>query len=152
MNNLKQCFYRKTSRSVPIDVIENNNASQLLEALDGENNIRKIFNKMKMPQAEFKKTLLNLAKHGLIEKLDPEEKMVDPVFFQKLREKLNQIDGSPGETILDDKASAMGIDLDRIPVIDAAFIIEMVADEIKSEIIRSNFIVWAVEKLKDLGC
>ena len=71
MNTLHDCYYKKTDRAIPLDVFDNYNASQLLMAIDGENNVQKIFDKMQISQPAFNKTLFDLAELGLVEKLTP---------------------------------------------------------------------------------
>lgn len=152
LNNKQDIYFRKAKRDIPPSFIMDQEMLELLLALEDEQDLKKVSQKVQMPPSRFKKAFLKLVSLGLIEKLDVENVYAHSAIIEKMKYILNQIDGLLGDIILDDTAKSLGMNLDRIPLHDLAFFVENLSDRIPDEINRYMFKKWMFDELKAVGC
>lgn len=133
MAKLQDIRCRKTDLSLTGELEFDQNMLSVLMAIDEDKTLLQVANEVKLSGEEFKATLLKLYKLKLIEKVEEEIEYLDESYLSKIRTVLVELVGPLGETLLEDAALQLGVDMDKIPKRRAGDFLAAIAEEIPGE-------------------
>jgi hypothetical protein len=126
-------YYRKRIRADLPSVSLNADMIRLLLVIDDRKSLYQISAEAEMDAATFKRTLGSLLEQGLIEPVQRDTLPLDRTFLHAMRLNLSRVIGPMAEILIDDVMAEMGLDPSRVPVDQAAEIINRLALEIPDE-------------------
>jgi hypothetical protein len=131
--------YRKRIRKELQSVSLNADMIRLLLVIDEGKSIYQLSAEAEMDAVTFNRTLAGLLAQGLIEPVQREVPQLDRSFLNAMRSRLAFIIGPMAEILVEEVLAEMGLDASRIPVEQAAEIINRIALEIPDDAGRIQF-------------
>jgi hypothetical protein len=131
--NRSDAYYRKVIHKDNDAVSLDADMIRLLIAIDENKNLIQIAEEVDMGTAPFKKALSKLLDQGLIEPVQKGIQVLDQSFLQALRLHLSRAIGPMAEILIEDMAADMELDLEAIPVNQAAELITHLSLEVPDE-------------------
>jgi hypothetical protein len=131
--------YRKRIRKDLPSVSLNADMIRLLLVIDESKSLYQISAGAEMDAVTFKRTLAGLLAQGLIEPVQREIPPLDRSFLNAMRANLARAIGPMAEILMEEVLVEMGLDASRIPVEQAAELINRIALEIPGDAGRIQF-------------
>lgn len=131
--------YRKRIRKDLKSVSLNADMIRLLLVIDESKSLYQISAEAEMDAVTFRQTLAGLLAQGLIEPVQREVPPLGRTFLNAMRSNLTRVIGPMSEILMEDVLAEMGLDAARIPVAQAAEIINRIALEIPDDAGRIEF-------------
>jgi hypothetical protein len=131
--------YRKRIGKELQSVSLNADMIRLLLVIDESKSLYQISAEAEMDAVTFKKTLAGLLAQGLIEAVQRTVPPLDRSFLNAMRSNLTRVIGPVAEILMEEVLVEMGLDAARIPVEQAAEIINRIALEIPDDAGRIQF-------------
>ena len=138
-SNASHLYFRKVIRKDSEQVSLDANMIRLLLAIDEHRNLNQIAEAVDMDTITMKQALAELLKRGLIEPVRKGAPQLDRMFYDALRINLSKAIGPMAEIIIEDAAAEMNLNLNRIPVDQAAELISNISYEIPDDESRILF-------------
>lgn len=142
--------YRKRIRKDLQSVSLNADMIRLLLVIDESKSLYQISAEAEMDAVTFKRTLAGLLTQGLIEPVHREVPPLDRSFLNAMRSNLTRVIGPVSEILMEDVLVEMGLDASRIPMEQAAEIINRIALEIPNDAGRIEFKKSMIPILKNV--
>ncbi|MFO7709298.1 MAG: hypothetical protein R6V84_14100 [Desulfobacterales bacterium] len=139
LNTGDSMHYRKRIRKDLQPVSLNADMIRLLLVIDESKSLYQISAEAEMDAATFKRTLAGLLAQGLIEPVQREVPPLDRSFLDAMRSSLTRVVGPMSEILMEEVLGEMGLDAARIPLEQAAEIINRIALEIPEDAGRIQF-------------
>ncbi len=132
-SNASHLYFRKVIRKDNQQVSLNANMIRLLLAIDEHLSLKQIAEAVEMDTITLKQALAELLKHKLIEPVRKDTPRLDRMFYDALRINLSKAIGPMAEILIEDAAAEMNLNLQSIPVDQAAELITSISYEIPDE-------------------
>jgi hypothetical protein len=138
-SNASHLYFKKVIRKDNEQVSLDANMIRLLLVIDEHRNLNQIAEAVQMDTIALKQALALLLKRGLIEPVRKDIPRLDRMFYDALRINLSKAIGPIAEIIIEDAADEIGLNLQSIPVDQAAELITSISYEIPEEDSRIMF-------------
>lgn len=138
-SNASHLYFKKVIRKDDEQVSLDANMIRLLLVIDEHRNLNQIAEAVQMDAITLKQALALLLKRGLIEPVRKDIPRLDRMFYDALRINLSKAIGPIAEIIIEDAADEIGLNLQSIPVDQAAELITSISYEIPEEDSRIVF-------------
>ncbi len=136
---LPQLRFRKSIRREKGDVSLDTAMIRLLMAIDEQKSLAQVAAELRMDFATMKDAVSRLLQMGLLEPLGKDSAYLETSFFDALKVQVIKVVGPIGEFLLEDALADMGLEKKRVPVSQAAVLVNLLADEIPEKSRRIQF-------------
>ena len=143
--------FRKTNIASANEITFDPDMLKLLMAIDEKKTLRQIATEVALPPDAFKKSFVKLYNLKLIEEVEDLTQFVDERFIGKIKEALIELVGPLGEVLIEDATGELNTTITRIPVADAATLINSIARHIPGEKEQNTFRKTMLDYMKTLG-
>jgi len=118
-------------------------------ALDGKAPLGAVARKTGLNMSSMREIIAKLMKNGLVEKEDQKIVMLDKDFFDYLMAHLSLAVGPIAQVLIEDEVENLGCELSRFPGHRVAELIDKLAQEIRREEKRNEFIEKMAAKIRE---
>jgi DNA-binding transcriptional regulator YhcF (GntR family) len=121
---------------------------EILHLIHKNNSVQEIAEKISVDNETLKKSLKDLVKNDLIEKVSLSDNFMGKDFHEALKANLAKAIGPLAEYLVEDAFSDFNVNSEKIPKNQAASIIRYLAEEIKDANLKHNFLKKMTEFIK----
>lgn len=117
-------------------------------ALDGKAPLGAVARKTGLNMSSMREIIARLMQNGLVEKEDQQMIMLDKDFFEYLMAQLSLAVGPIAQVLIEDEVENLGYELSRFPGHRVAELIDKLAQEIRREEKKNDFIKMMAAKIR----